>query len=86
MDGRIAHIKLLRSQSSRDSEFRNCTISTLETEIDPYNEDQSQGQAVKSFIENINKLNADVAEFEEWRKERKAESMGEPVHIEHRPA
>lgn len=68
VESRIALIRQLRSQSSRSSEFRNCTISTIETEIDPYNEEQSLGEAIKLFVDNINRLNADVAEFEEWRR------------------
>jgi hypothetical protein len=42
----------------------------VEGEVDPYNEEHSVGELIKLFLENINRLNADVAEFEEWKKER----------------
>lgn len=63
VDKRISQIKLFRSQSNPNSEFRNCTISVVEGEIDPYNEEQSTNELIKQFLENINKLNAELVEY-----------------------
>lgn len=63
VDKRISQIKLFRSQSNPNSEFRNCTISVVEGEIDPYNEEQSTNELIKQFLENINKLNSELVEY-----------------------
>lgn len=84
VDKRINQIKQFRSQSNPNSEFRNCTISVVEGEIDPYNEEQSTNELIKQFLENINKLNAELIEYEEWKKDKYKESLGEPVQIEHK--
>lgn len=68
-------VKKLRSQSSLSSEFRNCTISMLEHEVDPYNEENSLNELVKAFFSNIDKLDAEFVEFEEWRKGKKGEPL-----------
>ena len=57
-------LKMLRSQSKKTSEFRNTTISVIEPEIDPYNEENSLTEAVKTFFDNINRLDVDFVEFE----------------------
>lgn len=61
-------IRKFRSEASKASEFRNCTISILEPEIDPYNEEASLSELVKNFFDNINKLEAEYVEYQEWRK------------------
>jgi hypothetical protein len=53
---KLETLKTLRSQSSPASEFRNCTISILDHEIDPYNEENTQNELVKAFFENIVRL------------------------------
>lgn len=63
VDQRISQIKQFRSQSNPNSEFRNCTISVVEAEIDPYNEEQSSNELLKQFLENINKLNLELIEY-----------------------
>lgn len=41
VDGKIERVRKLRRESSVSSQFRNCTISVVEADIDPYNEPAS---------------------------------------------
>lgn len=41
---------------------------------------------VKSFFENINKLNDELVDFEEWKKSKEAVKIGDPVKVEKHPA
>jgi hypothetical protein len=68
----------MRSQSSYNSPFRNCTISVLEPEIDPYHEENSLNELTKAFFDNINKLDADFVEYDEWKKGKQTDPMPQP--------
>lgn len=68
----------MRGQSSNNSPFRNCTISMLEPEIDPYHEENSLHELTKAFFDNINKLDADFVEYDDWKKGKQTEPMPMP--------
>lgn len=70
----------MRSQSASTSPFRNCTVSVLEPEIDPYNEESSLSELSKAFFDNINKLDSDYVEFDDWKKSKQAEPMPQQLH------